>query len=334
MITENGWKVHYQPLTQELSSSYKAFDIYQLAKEVNCTGRKDFIDGELYDGLSGGTPFGKAGSGLTDIRTGALYTTKDFNNEATASQDFTNFKRTLTPFTPLNDTLRIAVTSRLIEAGYSFKRGEESLMMAGASPDSKVYRSISTMIRRKKATMFIQALASQSVRKSVVTYNSGIEDYEDIESDLTIPDDRKFTTKYAGYIALEDLTTMRQKTVANMTNDEQWYVLISSAQRKAMIDNSYDEICNKDFVDGGSLLDVNLPRLQGFTFIEHPLMDALYPDNFFAFTKTAIAQANFLPLDLNVGTSADHRFQTILYYSQNLDYKCIDFGKIIQGAIQ
>jgi hypothetical protein len=59
-----------------------------------------------------------------------------------------------------------------------------------------------------------------------------------------------------------------------------------------------------------------------------------YANKFFCFTKGAIAKAVFSDLKLNVGESADRRFQKILYYSKKLDYKCKDWGKLIQGTIK
>jgi len=322
MLSNNHWKTHYQPITDILSGSYKAYDIYNLSKPYACTGRKDYIDGVLLDGKD-----------LTDIPTANLYTGKDYNAEAAAGKTFANWSKQFTPFMDV-DRSRIAVTPKLIEAGSSFKHNEEDLMMAGANPESDVARNIIASFRRKKAIMFINALNAASVRESKVVKNGGTGEYEDIENAKAFPTAQKYTTKQAGYIAIEDLTALSTKTADNMTDDEQWYLLISPTQKELMINNNIDHLFSKDFVTSGSLEDARLPRFMNFIMIAHPLMNLpAFNKKFFAFTKDAIAQANFTGIDFNVGESTDRRFEKVIYYSQNLDFQRKDDGKVIQGTV-
>lgn len=312
------WREQYSPVIDKLSGSYDAYDIYTLSRPMSATGTKFYFDAVKYGGLDLDTK----DDVLVQDTADELYTLKSYYGETAQNQDFNHFKLTFPHYVDINRFRRFVKPKR-ISASSSFKDDEEEIMMAGAHPQSDLALNITTLFRRKKALMFFNALNAEKAGQSK---DGGVDE------EVPFPAEQMLKTKKE-VLDLELLAEMQAMTAKNMTDSEQWYVAVSPTQKQKMITTNQQVMFSRDFAEG-SLTTGNLPRFMNFVFISHPLMELpQYQNKFFAFTKTAIVEANFSGIKFNCAPSAMNSFEYLMLFEQNINYARRDDGKVIQGTL-
>jgi hypothetical protein len=172
-----------------------------------------------------------------------------------------------------------------------------------------------------------------------------------VQRKKTGSDSLQTISKPAGQV-LDDITyanvninTMTNKVLEKFRNvfyaaGQPIYMVVSATLARHLRANSRQYLNSTDFVSSyAHFASGSMPQVDGITLIEIP-NSLLSPyatgdavDTYFAYCPMAIRRVDYTGMKVSMDNSIDHRYDTVIYMRENIDFRRIDDLGVVYGDV-